>query len=214
MTTPLFISGIGTGVGKTIVSAILTEKLQADYWKPVQAGDLHNTDSQLVSSLISNPYSTIYPERFRLKLAASPHKAAKFQDLHISLKDFERPQTKRQLLIEGAGGLMVPLSGSLLMVDLIAHFKAETILVIRDYLGCINHSLLSFELLASRNLPIKAIIMNGSFDEDTRSYISSYFPNHIPCMDLPELMKLNREEIAAIPFSPEIFKPNTFLNLS
>src|SRR5471030_1625333 len=105
---PLFITGIGTGIGKTIVSAILVEKLKADYWKPVQAGDLDNSDTLLVKSLVSNSASKFYPEAYRLTQPFSPHKAAELDGIEIDQATIVAPKTDNQLIIEGAGGLMVP----------------------------------------------------------------------------------------------------------
>lgn len=196
MNKPLFITGIGTGIGKTIVSALVTEQLQADYWKPVQAGDLEQSDSMKVRSLISNPYSVIHPEAFRLQMAASPHKAAAHEQIEISRADFLLPQTNRPLVIEGAGGLMVPISESFLMIDLIEQLEAEVVLVIRNYLGCINHTLLSIELLKNRKIPVRYIVFNGEFDPDTTQVLIRHFPPKIPYVRVPEFDQPNRENIS------------------
>ncbi len=166
-----FITGIGTNVGKTITSAILTEALQADYWKPVQAGDLHQSDTHKVQSLISNTQSVFYPEIYRLNTPASPHAAAKIDGIEIDLAKFTIPQTKNNLIIEGAGGLMVPLNSKDLVIDLISQLNVEVILVSQNYLGSINHTLLSIALLKSRNIPVKGIIFNGDTTPETESFI-------------------------------------------
>ncbi|MEO6497447.1 MAG: dethiobiotin synthase, partial [Mucilaginibacter sp.] len=126
---PLFVTGIGTGIGKTIVSAILVEKLKADYWKPVQAGELDDSDTMKVQELVSNPVSVFHPEAYRLTRPYSPHKAADLDDVTIDLKAISLPQTGNQLLIEGAGGLMVPLNDGSLVIDLIKQLGAKAILV-------------------------------------------------------------------------------------
>jgi len=169
--TPLFITGIGTGIGKTIVSAILVEKLKADYWKPVQSGDLDNSDTLLVKSLVSNPVTRFHPEAYRLTQPFSPHKSAALDGIEIDPEKIIIPQTNNQLIIEGAGGLMVPLNQDFLMIDLIRKLGVEVILVSQNYLGSINHTLLSIDALRSRNIPIKGIIFNGDNDEWSESVI-------------------------------------------
>lgn len=115
----LFVTGIGTGIGKTVASAILVEALKADYWKPIQAGDLHQTDTMKVKSLITNNRSVFYPESFMLSKPMSPHAAAAYDNIKIKESDIIPPQHTNTLIIEGAGGLMVPLNKNLLMIDLI-----------------------------------------------------------------------------------------------
>ena len=167
----LFVTGIGTEVGKTIVSAILTEALKADYWKPVQAGDLDWSDSNKVQSLISNIESHFHKEAFQLNHPMSPHAAAKRDDIDIQLSDIQIPETINHLIIEGAGGLMVPLNNTNCIIDMIPQLNCEVVLVSRNYLGSINHTLLSIEALQQRNIPIKGIIFNGQENKDTESVI-------------------------------------------
>ena len=157
----IFVSGIGTGIGKTLIAALLTEKLKADYWKPVQAGNLDDTDTDLVKRLISNTQSVFHPERFRLTAPMSPHAAAEIDGVEIKLSDFKIPETTNNLVIEGAGGLLVPLSKELFIIDLITHINAEVVLVSQNYLGSINHTLLSAEALKSRNINVTGIVFNG-----------------------------------------------------
>jgi len=156
-----FITGNGTDIGKTIASAVLVEALQADYWKPVQCGSLDNTDTDIVRSLISNKISTIFPETYRFKSASSPHHASALENIIISMNDFELPNTKTILIIEGAGGALVPLNNSDLVIDFASKFRCEVIIVSKNYLGSINHTLLTVEALQSRNMVIKGIIFNG-----------------------------------------------------
>lgn len=181
-----FISGIGTGVGKTIASAILTQVWAADYWKPLQAGDLDYSDSDTVRSL-SRLVKKIHPERFRLNLAASPHEAAEADHLSISLADFDLPATDNRLIVEGAGGLFVPLNEQHFMIDLIERLKLPVILVIRDYLGCINHALLSINALRTRNIPLAYVLFNGNFKPATKGIIQKHLPGQVLTLDLPEL---------------------------
>lgn len=169
-----FVTGIGTGVGKTVVSAILTEKLQADYWKPVQSGDLHQTDTDTVKSLISNSRTRFHPEAYRLNQPLSPHASAAIDGIDIRCADIELPGTENDLVIEGAGGLMVPLNDKELIIDLIKQLHTEVILVSQNYLGSINHTLLSIEALHIRNIPVAGIIFNGEATPATEEYILQY----------------------------------------
>lgn len=157
-----FVTGIGTEVGKTIVSAILTEAFAADYWKPIQSGDLDNTDSMKVERWISNPHTRIHPERYRMNQPLSPHASAALDGVEIRVSDFELPKTDRPLIVEGAGGLLVPLSLQETMLDLIEHLQLPVILVVRHYLGSINHTLLSLEVLRIRGIVLAGIIYNGA----------------------------------------------------
>lgn len=197
---PLFITGIGTDVGKTIVSAIITEQLKGDYWKPVQAGDLDNSDSDRVKSLISNSYSRIHPEQFKLKLAASPHKAAPLEGIEIKPEHFIVPKTNNRLIIEGAGGLMVPLSANFFMIDLIKLVNADVVLVVRNYLGCINHTLLSYELLRMKGCTIRGLVFNGLMDEASKLAICNYVSDAVKTYSIPEISPLTKQTISQLQF--------------
>ncbi|MDQ0965772.1 dethiobiotin synthetase [Flavobacterium sp. W4I14] len=169
-----FITGIGTGIGKTLISAILTEKLKADYWKPIQSGDLDTSDSITLGSLISNTQTVIHPESYRLTQPLSPHLSARLDGIDIDLKKINMPLTENDLIIEGAGGLMVPLNEKELIIDLIKKLNVEVILVSQNYLGSINHTLLSVNLLKQYEIPIKGIIFNGDENVETERYIQQY----------------------------------------
>lgn len=169
-TMKLFITGIGTDVGKTITSAIITQSLEADYWKPVQAGDLDNSDSHKIKSHISNSKSQIFENSYKLNTPASPHLAAKIDGITIDLKQIIEPTTENHLVIEGAGGLLVPLNENDSIIDLIIE-DYKIILVSRHYLGSINHTLLSFEALKSRNLKVAGIIFSGDENQATEEII-------------------------------------------
>jgi dethiobiotin synthetase len=164
-----FITAIGTNSGKTIASAILTEHLKADYWKPIQCGEPGDTDS--VRSLISNKKSRLFPERYFLNTPASPHAAAKVEGISITLEDFQAPQTDNQLIIEGAGGIMVPLNETNVIGDLIPRFNAEVILVSNLYLGSINHTLLSIDYIKHHGYPVKGLIFNGVSNPESEDII-------------------------------------------
>jgi dethiobiotin synthetase len=170
----IFITGIGTDVGKTVVSAIVTEALNADYWKPVQTGSYTQTDASVVKSLISNEQTKIHQEVYKLEHPLSPHAAAEIAGIKISLSQINLPQTDNTLVIEGAGGIMVPLNDSEFMLDIIKKFNAETILVIQNYLGSINHSLLSIDCLKNNNINILGIIFNGPPHQMSEDIILKY----------------------------------------
>lgn len=171
----IFVMGIGTGVGKTIAAAVLTEKLQADYWKPVQAGTLEDSDSLTVKGLLSNKKSIIHPEKYRLKTPASPHYAASCEGLKIDINDLTLPDSRNTLIIEGAGGLHVPLNekGDL-FIDLAQKWKTEVVLVSQNYLGSINHTLLSVEAVENRGLKVAGIIFNGDENSATEKFLLNY----------------------------------------
>ncbi|HET6245293.1 MAG: dethiobiotin synthase [Bacteroidetes bacterium] len=170
----IFVTGIGTEVGKTIVSAILTEALQADYWKPVQTGSIYTTDSDFVKNMISNSKTIIHPEKYCLEQPLSPHAAAELEKINIYLKELELPKTENDLIIEGAGGVMVPLNEHELMLDMIQHFDAQTIVVIKNYLGSINHSLLTIDALFKRNINILGVVFNGISQSSSEDLILKY----------------------------------------
>lgn len=156
----LFITGIGTDVGKTIASSIIVEALQADYWKPVQAGDLDNSDSHKIQSYISNSSTVIHENSYKLTTPASPHLAAKLDQITIDIQQIIEPKTANHLVIEGAGGVLVPLNNSDCIIDLIKE-DYKVIVVSRHYLGSINHTLLTLEALRSRNIPVAGIVFSG-----------------------------------------------------
>jgi dethiobiotin synthetase len=166
----LFISGIGTDVGKTIASAIVTQALEADYWKPIQAGDLDNSDSHKIQKYISNNKTEIHTNSYKLNTPASPHLAAAIDRITIDIKEINEPKTTNHIVIEGAGGLLVPLNDTDCIIDLIQK-DYKVILVSRHYLGSINHTLLSFEALKIRKIPLAGIIFSGDENKATEEII-------------------------------------------
>jgi dethiobiotin synthetase len=200
---PLFVTGIGTNIGKTLISAILVEKLNCDYWKPVQAGELDNSDTIKVRELVSNNNSVLHPEAYRLTQPYSPHKTAALDGITIDENTIIIPETNNQLLIEGAGGLMVPLNDHFLVIDLIKQLNADVILVSQNYLGSINHTLLSVEALKQRGITIKGIIFNGEENASTEDYITNY--TQLPHLGrVPKLPEVNTETV---------FKAGSYINL-
>ena len=160
-----FITGIGTGVGKTVVAAMIAEALQADYWKPVQAGYENGTDSQWVKKMLANSKSIVHPETYLLKFPASPHIAAGEEGLAISIKKIvdSKPKTANPLIIEGAGGLMAPLNKKEFVLDLIKQLDAIVIIVSKNYLGSINHSLLTADVLTRHKINVMGWIFNQEY---------------------------------------------------
>ena len=168
----IFITGISTDVGKTITSAIIVEALEADYWKPIQAGDLENSDSQKVKNLISNNTTVFHDNSYQFKTPASPHLAAANEGIVINMNKIIEPKTSNNLVIEGAGGIFVPLNENDCVIDLIKP-DHKVVLVSRHYLGSINHTILTIEALKSRNLNIAGIIFSGDENKSTESIILS-----------------------------------------
>ncbi len=166
----LFITGIGTDVGKTIASAIITEALEADYWKPIQAGDLATSDSHKIKAYLSNGKTVVHPNSYALNTPASPHLAAELDNMLIDINQIIEPVTENHLVIEGAGGIFVPINDTETIVDLIQP-DYKVIVVSRHYLGSINHTLLTIEALQNRKIAIAGILFNGKENESTESII-------------------------------------------
>lgn len=185
-----FLTGIGTSVGKTIVAAALTKLWDACYWKPIQSGDLDNTDSMTVRQLLGDQVR-IFPERYKLITPASPHYAASLDGIAMKVADFQLPNPAGNLIVEGAGGLHVPINEDELIIDLIEHLSLETIIVCSDYLGSINHSLLSFESLANRGIPVAYIVLNGDFNESTRRILTARKPAEAEIITIPHLTSVD-----------------------
>ena len=180
MALQLIVAGIGTEIGKTVASAVLVEALKADYWKPIQSGSLTDSDTETVRRLVSNPVSRFHPEAYRLTQPLSPHAAAKLDGVRIELNDIKTPQTDNTLIIELAGGLMVPLNEHDLTIDWVAQSGLPVILISRNYLGSINHTLLSVEACRNRRIPIMGVIFNGSAVPATETFVLNY--TGLPCI--------------------------------
>lgn len=169
MKKKIFITGIGTDVGKTVVAAIITEALKADYFKPIQAGDLDTGDACTVENLISNAQTTIHPNCYGLQTPMSPHAAAKIDGVTIDIKKIKEPKTTNHLVVEGAGGILVPLNDSNTIIDLIQP-NYKVVVVSRHYLGSINHSLMTIQLLQNKGFDV-SVIFNGAEHKTTESII-------------------------------------------
>lgn len=170
MSKTYFITGIDTEVGKTMISAIITEALEADYWKPIQAGDLDHSDSHKVEKLVSNKKTRFHQNSYALHTPMSPHAAAEIDEIQIDLEQIKRPKTDNDLVIEGAGGLLVPLNGKDTIADLIVP-NDMVILVSKNYLGSINHTLLSINELKRRGIENIFVVFNGEENRTTQEII-------------------------------------------
>lgn len=181
----IIVAGISTDTGKTVASAILCKALGADYWKPVQAGDLENTDSHKIKRW--SPETQIHPEAYRLTQPMSPHAAAKIDGVKVEESHLRIPDADRPLIIELAGGLMVPMREDYLNIDWVANTGLPVILVSNYYLGSINHTLLSLYALKSRNIPLMGIIFNGVKNPSTFDVIMNR--SNAKC-----LLEINKEQ--------------------
>ncbi len=193
-----FVTAIGTDSGKTVISAIISLALEADYWKPVQAG--FPTDTSFINELTKGKVHC-HPEQFVLNTPASPHAAAPLDDIVIKLDDFKIPSTKNNLVIEGAGGIMVPLNDKDLVIDLALKFNYPVILVSNNYLGSINHTLLSIDYLRQRRVELLGIVFNGPPTPSTEEIILK--KTAVPCLlKIPQLNKL--DDMALEPYVNEL----------
>ncbi len=186
MNKNIFVTGIGTGIGKTITSSILARALNYPYWKPIQCGDLHFSDGDCVKSLF--PQIEVLPGRYRLKAPESPHAAAKRESIEICLNSFPLPS--RPTVIEGAGGVLVPLNQKDLIIDLIPMFHASVVVVAQYYLGSINHTLLTLNELKRRDLLILGIVFNGEKNQESKDIILTHHPLPV-LLELPHLDEVN-----------------------
>lgn len=194
MSKQFFVTGIDTEIGKTVISAILVQALKADYWKPVQSGDLDHSDSMKVANWNNNFPVKIHQETYRLTKPMSPHASAALDGVEIKIPNFFLPKTDNNLIVEGAGGLLVPLNDRENIIDLMIHLKIPVILVSKNYLGSINHTLLSIEALKRREIPIAGIVFNGKENKTTEEIICKRAA--IPVLfKLEELSVVNAESI-------------------
>ena len=171
MTTRIIVTGTDTGIGKTVFAAALAGALGAYYWKPIQAGLLEETDRQAVLRLSGLSEERLLPEAYRLKTPASPHLAAAIDGITIDPDALVLPNTDGSLVVEGAGGLLVPLTREVAYIDVMAKWRAPVVLCARTTLGTINHSLLSIEALRTRGIPLLGIVFIGEEGAETERII-------------------------------------------
>lgn len=186
MTTRFVVTGTDTNIGKTVFSAALAEALSACYWKPVQSGLEGETDSETVQRLGRIPSSRIYREAWRLRTPASPHLSARIDNVRIIPEALSPPSTQSSLIIEGAGGVLVPLTESEVFADVFARWQIPVILCARTVLGTINHTVLSLEALRRRSIPIFGLVFIGDEQADTQEIIAKL--GNVSCLGrLPRL---------------------------
>ena len=194
MSNSYFLTGIGTDVGKTVVSAILCELLQASYWKPIQSGDLQNSDSKKIQEWLNNTVEII-PEAHLFSEALSPHVASKIDGVSINSAMLNLPKTTGNLIVEGAGGWLVPINeAGITFADLAEQWNIPIILVSRHYLGSINHTLLTIESIQARNVNIHGIIYVGEPLPDTCEIIEK-ISGVKTLFSVPLFNKVNYENI-------------------
>jgi dethiobiotin synthetase len=173
VTQPIVVTGTDTGIGKTVFAAALAGALDGYYWKPIQSGLAEETDSEVVRRLSGLAAERILPERYRLRTPASPHLAARIDGIEIDTERLALPATTRPLLIEGAGGLLVPLTREVTYIDVLARWRAPLVLCARTTLGTINHTLLSIEAIRARNIPLLGIAFLGDENPDSEAIIAT-----------------------------------------
>lgn len=200
-----FVTGTDTGIGKTVVSAILAKGLNATYWKPVQAGLDEETDTEFVKRTAQRGEGQIIPEQFRLNTPMSPHAAAAIDGVSIRISDFALPEYKTDyLVVEGAGGLMVPMNDEEMIIDLIAYLQLPVVLVARSGLGTLNHTFLSLEALRKRGIPLLGVVLNGPEYQSNRKAIEDYGEVQI-LAEIPGIEKLDASSLQKT--FEEQFKP-------
>lgn len=191
----LFVSGTDTGIGKTVVSAMFTAGLQASYWKPIQSGLESETDTEFVKRVTGAGSKRLLPERYRLYEPLSPHASAAIDGVRISMRDFKIPDYQTDhLVVEGAGGLLVPINEQEMIINLIQHLGLPVLLVVRSGLGTLNHTFLSLEALRKREIPVIGVIMNGPKNESNRKAIEDYGQVEV-IAELERLPEINSQEL-------------------
>lgn len=193
----LFITGTDTGIGKSVVSALMTAGLSATYWKPIQSGLQDETDTEFVKRVTELPPAHFRGERYRLNEPLSPHASAAIDGVSISLTDFTLPEYETDhLIVEGAGGLMVPLNDEAMIIDLIQLLDIPVLLVARSELGTLNHTFLSLEALRNRDIPVIGVILNGPKNESNRKAIEKYGKVEI-IGEIEKIRKLNSNSLTS-----------------
>ena len=189
------IAGIHTGIGKTIVSTIVADALEADYWKPVQAG-IEERDTLVVAQLLNNGHERVFQEAFLLTQPMSPHAAAAIDGVAIDFRRFTWPETSNTLVVETAGGLLSPIAARETAADFISYYQLPVILVSQNYLGSINHTLLAIEVLKSRGIRLLGIIFSGDENPSSEAFIRQYSGAPVIAR-IPFLDPVSKETVAA-----------------
>jgi len=189
MDKTFFVSGIGTDVGKTVASAILCQALKAAYWKPLQSGTIQGSDKDTIR-LLCGDEQVIYNEVYALREPLSPHTAARIDGVKIDMHALKTPKHKGNLIIEGAGGLMVPITRNMLICDWLLKIQCSVILISRHYLGSINHTLLSLDVLTNRDIPLAGVLFIGKDNDNNETLICERY-NVRNLGNIPEVQSVN-----------------------
>ncbi|MBX7205144.1 MAG: dethiobiotin synthase [Bacteroidia bacterium] len=183
--------GIHTGIGKTVASAVLAKAWNMDYWKPIQAGSLDSSDSIMVQQWSGQ---FVHPERYLLNEASSPHAAAKKEQVQIQLSDFVLPSSQRSILVETAGGLFSPVNDEFTMLDLVKHLQLPVVVVMANYLGSINHSMLTLEVLKQHKIKIAGLVFCGETNKESEAFILQH-TRHRVIARIPFVNPISKEFI-------------------
>jgi dethiobiotin synthase len=195
--TDLFITGTDTGVGKTLLSSVLVSALDRDYWKPIQTGASEGTDRETVIKSAGLPVNRVHPEAYIFDPPVSPHLAAEWQNTEINIEGIQRPSAARALVIEGAGGILVPVNSHFFMLDLARHLKTPLVIASRTALGTINHTLLTINAIRSAGLQIAGVVMIGEENKDNRCAVERY--GNVPVIGwIPRLERIDRETLRSV----------------
>jgi len=200
-----FITGTDTDVGKTLVSAWLATHLGASYWKPIQAGTEPTIDSATVQALAELPSERVWPEVYLLPEPIAPHEAARRAGITLDMAKLRMPEHQGLVVVEGAGGLMVPITDKAYMIDLAGQLDLPIILVARSTLGTINHTLLSIEAIRRRGLPLAGVVVSGPETPHNRAAIERYGQIEI-IAEIPWLETINHSVLKTIPPEFDLMK--------
>lgn len=170
----IIITGSGPDIGKTVVSAIFVSSLQGDYWKPIECGSEENSDTATIRSLVNPAHHCIFEPAYALKAPLSPHHAARLENTTIEARFIHPPRTTRCLIVETAGGICVPLTHSILSLDVLKSWNARWVVVSKHYLGSINHTLLTIQTLKNLHIPVAGIVFNGEPNQDSEMAILTF----------------------------------------
>jgi len=203
----LFITGTDTGIGKTLLSSLLVTALDRDYWKPIQTGATEETDREIVVKQTGIPDNRAHPETYIFDQPVSPHLAAEWRGMEIDIERIQRPSSSKDLVIEGAGGIMVPINSRVFMLDLARHLNTTLVIASRTALGTINHTLLTVNTIRSAQLPMTGVVMIGDENKDNRRAVERY--GNVPVIGwIPRLERIDRETLQSVfqrHFDPRAF---------
>lgn len=198
-----FVTGTDTDVGKTVVSAWLVHHLNASYWKPIQSGMCELPDKNEIQRLCQIPPERILPSVYELNEPLSPHEAARLDGIEIDLEQIKKPEVKGPLVIEGAGGVLVPINQTTFMIDLIEKMQCPTIIVARSGLGTINHTLLTLKILRDKSVPIAGVVMNGPLNKKNKRAIEEFGKVKV-LAEIPHVQDIDLTYLASLKISQQL----------